>query len=614
MKERIIFGFDPFVIPFTLGMVFIILYLITGTVRIIIQLSAQERIKLLKSIFSLKLFKTITDIITDVLLHVKIFKKNILLGYMHASIAFGWFMLIVIGHIEVFLYVPQRSGVLYYPIFFRYFVMETNQTLRGGFFFFLMDLFLLMVLSGIALAIFKRFKSRKLGMKKTTKHKLGDRVALTALWFIFPLRLIAESFTANISGGSFLTKSVNSVILLFSGYDSLILPVWWAYSISLTLFLFALPFSRYMHIPTEILLIFLRNAGIKSSSSRDGYAEAEIYSCSSCGICIDVCPMISVEDKTKYTSVYLIRELRRRKELAIATANQCLMCNKCVEACPVEIDSTRLKLLKKGEKFETSFFSYINLNKNSTIQEITSANEQVAAKKITVSNQEKVLYYAGCMTHLTPAIYKALFKILDKASINYSFMDRDGSICCGRPLMLAGGEKNAEALIESNKNIIENSGATILLLSCPICFKVFKEEYKLQNIRVVHHTEYINELLKSGKITLQKSTLNITYHDPCDLGRGSGIYDQPREVLSNVATLVNPLEEREMSVCCGGSLATTNFSYKQRNEITKCALEAINAPKAQIVVTACPLCLKTFSPIYENKTLDIAQIVCDQMI
>ena len=129
------------VIPFTLGVIFIILYASVGTIRIIISLNKQERLNLFKSLFSSKLLKSVRDIFTDVLLHIKIFKKNILLGYMHSSIAFGRFMLILIGHIEVLLYTPQRNGVIYYPVFFRFFVTETNETLRGAFFFFLMDLF-----------------------------------------------------------------------------------------------------------------------------------------------------------------------------------------------------------------------------------------------------------------------------------------------------------------------------------------------------------------------------------------------------------------------------------------------------------------------------------------
>ncbi len=177
-----------------------------------------------------------------------------------------------------------RNGVLYYPVFFRYFVMETQQTLRGAFFFFLMDLFLLMILSGIALAIFKRFRSMALGMRRTTKLKLGDRFALYSLWAIFPLRLLAESFTANISGGSFLTKSINHLVHGFVTNPDNALPIWWSYSIALGVFLFSLPFSRYMHIPTELFLFFFALQDI-TAPIQNGYADSEIYSCSRSGIC-----------------------------------------------------------------------------------------------------------------------------------------------------------------------------------------------------------------------------------------------------------------------------------------------------------------------------------------
>ena len=191
MRERFLFGYDPFVLPFTLGMVFIVLYLLIGSIRIILALDKEERLLLLKSMNPGQLLITAKDVFVDCLLHIKVFKRNFLLGYMHFSIAFGWFMIILVGHMEVILYTPQRNGVLYYPVFFRYFVMETQQTLRGAFFFFLMDLFLLMILSGVTLAIFKRFRSMALGMRRTTKLKLGDRFALYALWAIFPLRLLA---------------------------------------------------------------------------------------------------------------------------------------------------------------------------------------------------------------------------------------------------------------------------------------------------------------------------------------------------------------------------------------------------------------------------------------
>jgi len=597
MRERIVFAFDPFVIPFTLGMVFIILYLSVGGFKIIAKLSAEEKMKLLKHTFSFAIFKTLWDIIADCLLHIKIFKRNIRLGYMHASIAFGWFMLIFIGHIEVMLYTPQRVGVLYYPVFFRYFVMKTHETLRGDFFFFLMDLFLLIVLSGVGIAIYKRFRSAVVGMKRTTKLRTGDKIALYSLWLIFPLRLFAESFTAGISGGSFLTITINRVFNTFATNESLIQPVWWAYSLTLGAFLFALPFSRYMHIPTEIFLIWMRNSGIRATSSRDGYAESEIYSCSSCGICIDACPMTVKSENSKLTSVYYLRLMRRRLPESMNHADKCLMCGRCVEMCPVEIDSCKLKVLKREEeisekRLRMTYLSEVQVN----------------------INKSDVLYYAGCMTHLTPVIYNSLFKILQKSGTQFSFMDKDGSICCGRPLMLSGDTYSAKELIEKNRQTIIDSGAKTLLLSCPICYKVFKEEYDLPGVEVVHHTEYINRLLNEGKIAINKSGKSFVFHDPCDLGRGSGIFEQPREILMKAGELRFASEERGKSHCCGGSLGSLSLDKEERNGITKAALDTLFENNPDELVTACPLCYKSFKNINGKPTADIAQIVAEQMV
>ena len=220
MRERIAGGYDNFVIPFMIGITFLLVYLFIGLIRILKHVPGEDRKRLFLSFVNPKiLIKDLRDIICDCLLHVKIFKRNILLGYMHASIAFGWFMLIVIGHIEVALFVPQRNGSLYYPVFYRFFVAEQNYTLKGAFFFFLMDFFLLIVLGGVGLAMYKRVRSIAMGMRRTTKPCFADRVALYCLWSIFPLRLLAEGFTAGISGGSFLTKPVNMLFANFFGND-----------------------------------------------------------------------------------------------------------------------------------------------------------------------------------------------------------------------------------------------------------------------------------------------------------------------------------------------------------------------------------------------------------
>ena len=598
MKERFASGYNDFVLPFMLGMIFILVYLLVAIIRVIIQLPPKDRKRYLLSLINpVILVKDIKDIICDVLLHVKIWKRKPLLGYMHSSIAFGWFMIILIGHIETFLYVPERAGLLYYPIFFRFFMMETNHTLQGALLFFLMDFFLLVILSGIALAMFKRIRSRALGMRRTTRTTFPDKIAMYALWAIFPLRLLAEGFTAGISGGSFLTKSVWLLFSNFLSNDYHILPTWWAYSIALGTFFFCLPFTRYMHIPTEIFFITLKNAGIKSWHPRKGYALAEIYSCSSCGMCIDACPMNVQKKNLKYSSVYFIRFLRRRNRRKMEEiADKCLQCGKCVAVCPVEVDSCRLKLLSRERHRDGKIkadYTYLQ-----------SVNTVEPAEK-----RPKVLYYAGCMSQLTPSIGKAMGSLLDKASVEWSPMDKDGGICCGRPLILSGRREEAQAMIQRNTELILASGTDTLLVTCPICFKVFREEYNLPGIRVVHHSQYLNELVKSGALKVEKEDTRMVYHDPCELGRGCGIYEEPRELLSKVCELVPAGHERDESICCGGSVGSITLSHEERVHITNAAVEDLMTNHPQEIVTACPLCLKTFSPRSARKVRDLAEVI-----
>ena len=331
MEERILQSFDPFVLPFMAGMIFVLLWCFGAIFKVIAQLDAADRSRFLLSLITPKtIVKNIKDIFRDCLFHVRLWQRNRLLGYMHSSIAFGWFMIILIGHIETFLYVPNRVHLFYYPIFFRYFMKVHEIHLQGAVLFFLMDFFLLVILSGIFLAIFKRFRSRALGMRRTTKLTLTDRVGMYALWSIFPLRWIAEGFTAGVAGGSFMTIPINMLLKNFMSNPENFTVAWWAYSIALGTFMFVLPFSRYMHIPAEMMLIPMRNAGLKVKHTRRGFALVQLYSCPSCGVCIDACPMGAQKKNNRLATVYLNRQLKRRHPVKVdEITDACLMCGKC---------------------------------------------------------------------------------------------------------------------------------------------------------------------------------------------------------------------------------------------------------------------------------------------
>ncbi|MCF0177972.1 MAG: hypothetical protein HUJ90_05035, partial [Bacteroidales bacterium] len=218
MTERIASGFHPFVIPFLFGMAFVLIWCIGGIINVMYQLSAEDRKKFVLSLINPKIMlKNIKDIFLNCLFHVKLWQRNKMLGFMHSSIAFGWFMLILLGHLEVLIFIPKRLKTFYYPIFFNFFVAEENATFGGKLFFFLMDFFLGLVLCGIALAMIKRVRSRIFGMRRTTRPSIPDMIGLYSLWAIFPLRLLAEGFTAHLSGGSFLTVPLNALLRLSFG-------------------------------------------------------------------------------------------------------------------------------------------------------------------------------------------------------------------------------------------------------------------------------------------------------------------------------------------------------------------------------------------------------------
>ena len=577
--------FHPFVLPFVLGMAFVLTYCLVGLIRVISQLPKNDRKKLWRSLVTPKTaWANIRDLFGDCLFHVKIWKRNPVLGYMHTAIAFGWFMIIVIGHVMLFTLKPLQGveveglqGMFtnfYYPIFFKYFAEETPV------FAFLMDFFLLMIISGILIAVVKKIHSKIVGVKRVMHFGFADSLIRFALWTIFPFRLIAEKTN--------------------------IMAFWWLYSIDLLIFMCMLPFTRYMHIPTEALFILLRHAGIKVTEPRKGYALAELYSCPSCGLCIDACPMSVNNKMSGNTSAYFMKKLRNNDtEESQRIAETCLMCGKCVKICPLSIESCDIKFSQRAAvPYEIhSDHSYLDCHSEPRSGEEPQTNTQ----------KPRVMYFAGCMTQLTPKIMRAMKQIMEKAGEDYQFMDENGGICCGRPMMLSGKTAEAKAMVEKNTELIKKSGATKLVLSCPICYKVFKEEYNLEGIEIQHHTQYIDELVKTGKLKVNKGDVNYVYHDPCELGRAFEVYDEPREVLENVGNLRKAKSEKEISICCGGSLGSFNLTQQERDEITENSVNDLMFNNPDEIVTACPLCLKTFARKSPVKVKDIAEVVSEKI-
>ena len=608
--------FDPFIIPFNIGLFFIVGYVLIRGVSWFRNLSRPDKLRLQRGFFGRAFGQSLRDIFMEGLLHRSIFKTSFRLGYMHMSLAFGWFLLILFGTIEADVFGEKHLNAPYKAIFFKYFNPEHGKSGIEAFYAFLMDLILAFILSGLLLAVIKRFLPKAVGMKKTTKLKLLDKIALTSLWLIFPSRLIAESLTSGTYGtGSFLTGSLGSWLNTLLPAGDWAYPFWWLYSVSLGSFFLLLPLTRYMHIPSEIFLIFLRNSGIATGGKAGTYSEVQTYSCSSCGICIDACQLNFAAGIKNIQAAYLLKGIRNNQDVS-EIAQNCLLCGRCDHKCPVGIELSPMRMIARRNGFRKDGFKNLFSRYFPEPHGIaaSSQNDKPLYDFLPEIHSKKadVLYFAGCMTHLTPSIKGSMTKIFDHAGVNWSFIDEDGGVCCGRPLMLSGQDKDARELINYNSQIIWKSGARTLVTSCPICYKVFRESYYL-DVEVLHHSQYLKRLIDDGSLKLNFNHKNIAYHSPCELGRGSGVYNEPKEVIKHVALLQTTDFEDENSLCCGGSLGNIMMSSSNKRQVATNTAWELTKEDPDILATACPLCKKTLASATKTKVADIAEIVAEAL-
>ncbi len=585
--------YAPFCLPFILGALAMFAIVMTKWALWLYRLPRADKMAVLRGLPSRATLDAAGETICESLLHRRIFRIDPLLGYMHMSLAFGWFLLIAVGWIETIAYLGFRYVPLQGHVFFKYFATGLA---HKPFFDFVMDLLLLFVLSGVALAWGKRLHSKAMGMRRTTKHVLGDRIALSALWIIFPARLVAESATCALyGGGGFLTGTLGGWMHDHLGVMASInieAAAWWIYSSCLGLFFVAMPFSRYMHIFTEVPLIFLRRYRLRSGEKKKSYDHFQVEACSRCGICIDPCQLQSTLGIDNVQSVYFLRD-RRYKMLRPEVADNCLMCGRCATKCPVGIDLNTLRL-----------------NSRDTLRNLPDKRRYAYLKVVDRSQGTgRVGYFAGCMTLLTPRILTAMEQIFTAAREEVWWADRDGGVCCGRPLKLSGETDAARKMMRYNTELFRKHNIATLVTSCPICLKVFREDYALEGIEVLHHSEYILRLMQSGRLRTDRGDTAYTYHDPCELGRGSGIYDQPRAVIEAIGRLLEPADTRENALCCGSSVANTAISDRQQVALARSVAAELEATGAETIVTACPLCKKAIARGAAKEVHDLAEIV-----
>jgi heterodisulfide reductase subunit D len=234
----------------------------------------------------------------------------------------------------------------------------------------------------------------------------------------------------------------------------------------------------------------------------------------------------------------------------------------------------------------------------------------------------EVVYFIGCVGSFYPRVYsipQAMVQLMEQAGVEFTTMGED-EWCCGYPLYVAGMRERLGELARHNVQQVRLTGARHVVFTCPSCYyawsHLYPEETDISGLHLHHATGLLAELLAAGKLKPGPLEEVVTYHDPCDLGRKSGVYDAPREVL----TRIPGLELREMAasgenaLCCGGGGDVEISDPGVSVDVAGRRLAQAQATGASYVASACQQCKRTLQEGARRhkiriKAIDVAELL-----
>ena len=210
-----------------------------------------------------------------------------------------------------------------------------------------------------------------------------------------------------------------------------------------------------------------------------------------------------------------------------------------------------------------------------------------------------VLFWVGCAGSFddrAKKITKAFVKILNKAEVKFAVLGTEES-CSGDPAKRAGNEFLFQMQAMGNIEVLNNYEVKKIVTACPHCFNTLKNEYPELggNYEVVHHTQLLQELIDKEKITIEGGSFKgkkITFHDPCYLGRGNGVYESPRDIIRKLGVQLKEMKQhKNRALCCGaGGAQMFKDAEKGDKEINILRTEQALETNAKIIATGCPYC------------------------
>jgi Fe-S oxidoreductase len=390
---------------------------------------------------------------------------------------------------------------------------------------------------------------------------------------------------------------------------------------------------------------------------------------------VNVCPSISRFDFHAYSGggrlgigVALLEKKIDYSDKLLEVIYNCQMCGACDTSCKYAMDmevlepinEIRIACVESGHTLPVLDKMVASLRKQGPMVIGAGAKRGEWAKGINVKDYTKekseVIYHAGCRTCYEKDMWKvaqAAINIMQKAGIDVGIAYEES--CCGGRAYQMGYREDAVNQARRNADVIKKSGAKTLITGCAECYHAFKvlyDKFRLKgNLEVLHVTEYFDRLIKTGKLEPNKKVgLEVTYHDPCHLGRQGesyipwqgkrlpgqiilfnppkefhrgtlGVYEPPRDILKSIPgiKLVEMERIKEYAWCCGagGGVRESNPDFARWT-----ASERIREAKetgAEAIATCCPGCENSFNEAIKEsgnrlKVYDVVELLAKSVL
>jgi Fe-S oxidoreductase len=318
---------------------------------------------------------------------------------------------------------------------------------------------------------------------------------------------------------------------------------------------------------------------------------------------------------------------------------RCLLCGACTFTCPSGVTVDRILELTRGEMADLGLLPEPLIALGARIAEGHNVSGEPNENRLMwIDNltrtptgvgkeQAEVVYFVGCVSAMFPRSYsvaQSFVELLEKANIDYALLGEQ-EWCCGYPQAINGERQRARETMRHNLEAVRATGARTLVTTCPSCFHFWKHTYPVAleedlSFEVVHASELLADLLEADRLPLRDDLQErlVTYHDPCDLGRKSGVFEAPRRILARIPSvdLVEMAENRAGSHCCGGGGNLESFDPELSAAIAATRIREAAETGAKTVLSACQQCERTLFAAARSEGIrvraqDIVELVLD---